>query len=192
MRSKLSYALVLGIAILSLPAPYAAAQERQRVSFPTSPQTSKYTQQHLIEVGDLPGHFIRLFELYRTFPKDPPMIGGVALKEQWSRGFTDYASNTGPGVFYGVYMLENGDKFFTYSNIVAHKAGSGLSAVTVGRITGGTGRFANVRGTVRTVLTADPEAGINDGWTEIEYVLGAETDAKKESPRTPPARPGNR
>jgi hypothetical protein len=146
-------------------------------------------------VGDVPGHHVRLFEIRRTFPKDPPIIGGVALKEEWNRGVSDYTDNTGPASFYGVYVLENGDKFFTYSTAVSRKTGAGPSAVTVGRITGGTGKFANMRGTIYTVRTADPAAEINEGQTEIEYALGLETDARdarKESPRPPTARPGQR
>lgn len=190
--------LTAAMAMLSLPATNVLAQESQRVFFSTSAENTKYTQQHLIEVGDVPGHHVSLFEISRTFPNDPPIIGGLALKEEWFRGTSDYTDNNGPASFYGVYVLENGDKFFAYSTAVSRKAGAGLSAVTVGRITGGTGKFANMRGTIYTVRTADPAAGINEGQTEIEYVLkperdAKETDAKKDPPRPSPARPsGNR
>jgi hypothetical protein len=83
-------------------------------------------------------------------------------------------------------MLENGDKFFTRSTLVAHKAGAGLSSITVGRITGGTGKFATMQGEVRTLVTSDQAAGINEGFTTIEYVLSPETDAK--ASRAPAAR----
>jgi hypothetical protein len=162
------------------------AQERQRVTFSTSREHTNYTQQHLIEVGDVPRHEVRVFEIHRTFPKDAPTIGGLGLKEQWSRGVSDYIDGTGTGHFYGVYVLENGDSFFTHSTTVAHKAGSGLSAVTAGRIIGGTGRLENMRGEVRMVLTADPEAGINDGTTTIEYTLAPQTDARREPLALPP------
>jgi hypothetical protein len=187
--------LAAAMAMLSLAATDLLANESQRVFFPTSAENTKYTQQHLIEVGDVPGHHVRLFEIRRTFPNDPPIIGGLALKEEWNRGLSDYTDSSGPASFYGVYVLENGDKFFTYSTAVSRKAGAGLSAVTVGRITGGTGKFANMRGTIYAVRTADPSAGINEGQTEIEYVLGPETDARdarKESPRPPTARPSQR
>jgi hypothetical protein len=193
MRSKLAYIVLATPALLLLLASEAGAQERQRVTFPTSAETTKYTQQHLIEVGDVPGHHVRIFEIHRTFPKDPPQFGGLALREQWSRGLTDYTNNSGSGNFYAMYVLENGDKFFTHSSIVAHAAGSGLSAVTIGRITGGTGRFATMRGEVRSVLTADPSAGINDGLTIFEYVLNnQETDAKREVLRPPTGGSGQR
>lgn len=192
---KRAATLTAAMAMLSLPATDVLAQESQRVFFAASAENTKYTQQHVIEVGDVPGHHMRLFEIRRTFPNDPPIIGGLALKEEWFRGTSDYTDNNGPASFYGVYVLENGDKFFTYSTAISRKAGAGLSAVTVGRITGGTGKFANMRGTIYTVRTADPAAGINEGQTEIEYALGLETDARdarKESPRSPTARPGQR
>jgi hypothetical protein len=187
--------LIAATAMLSLPATDTLAQDTQRVFFPSSAENTKYTQQHLIEVGDVGGHHVRVFEILRTFPKDPPIFGGLALKEEWNRGVSDYTDNSGAASFYGVYVLENGDKFFAYSTAVSRKAGAGLSAVTVGRITGGTGKFANMRGTIYTVRTADPAAGINEGQTEVEYVLGLETDARdarKEAPRPPTARPGQR
>jgi hypothetical protein len=168
-----------------LAATASVAEETSLVSFPTSADNTQYTRQHVIEVDDVPGHQVRVFAIRRTFPKDPPIIGGLALREQLSRGLTDYTSNSGSGSFYGTYVLENGDKFFTRSNLVAHKAGLGLSAIAVGRITGGTGKFATMQGEVRTFVTSDPGAGINEGFTTIEYVLSPETDAK--APRAPAA-----
>ena len=55
MRSKLAYMVLATPALVLLLASEAGAQERQRVTFPTSAETTKYTQQHLIEVGDVPG-----------------------------------------------------------------------------------------------------------------------------------------
>ena len=149
-----------------------AAQEKQQVSFKTSAENTKYTQQHMIDVGDFPGHQVRVYEIHRTFPNNAPVISGVAIKEQWTRGISDYTDNNGPGTTYGVYVLENGDKFFTRSSLVAQSSGAGkLTASTVGYIIGGTGKFAGINGIVRTVNTADPKAGVNEGQTEIEYTL---------------------
>jgi hypothetical protein len=149
-----------------------AAQEKQQVSFKTSAENTKYTQQHMIDVGDFPGHQVRVYEIHRTFPKNAPVISGVAIKEQWTRAISDYTDNNGPGTTYGIYVLENGDKFFTRSSLVAQSTGAGkLTASTVGYIIGGTGKFAGIKGIVRTVNTADPKAGVNEGQTEIEYTL---------------------
>jgi hypothetical protein len=94
--------LIAATAMLSLPATDTLAQDTQRVFFPSSAENTKYTQQHLIEVGDVGGHHVRVFEILRTFPKDPPIIGGLALKEEWNRGVSDYTDNSGAASFYGV------------------------------------------------------------------------------------------
>ena len=50
----------------------APAQERCKLSWEVPPANSTYTQQYTIDVGDVPGHQIRIFELRRTFPNDKP------------------------------------------------------------------------------------------------------------------------
>jgi hypothetical protein len=82
---------------VALPMGEAVAQQKQRVSFKTSAENTKYTQQHALDVGDMPGHQVRIYELHRTFPNNPPTINGVALKEQWTRAVSDYTDNNGPG-----------------------------------------------------------------------------------------------
>jgi hypothetical protein len=159
--------------LIGLPTVETVAQEKQRAAFKTSAENTKYTQQHLIDVGDVPGHQVRVYEIHRTFPANPPVINGVALKEQWTRALSDYTDGNGPGTTYGVYVFENGDKFFTRSALIAQSTGSGkLTANTVGHITGGTGKFSGIQGLVRTVNTADPKAGVNEGQTDIEYTIG--------------------
>jgi hypothetical protein len=50
----------------------AAAQEKQRISYKVSAANTKYTQQLFIDVGDAPGHQVRVFELHRTYPVNRP------------------------------------------------------------------------------------------------------------------------
>lgn len=147
----------------------AAAQEKQRVSFKVPAENAKYTQQLFIDVGDVPGHQVRVFERH-NIPSNPPVINGVKLVETWTRVTTDYTDNNGTSAGYGVFVLENGDKFFARFSSVAQSTGAGkLTGMTVGTITGGTGKFAGIRGVVRSVNTADPKAGVYDGQTDIEY-----------------------
>ena len=158
--------------VTGLPPLEVIAQEKQRVSFKISAENTKYTQQHSIEVGDVSGHHVRVYEIQRTFPNNAPVINGVALKEQWTRAISDYTDNNGPGTTYSVYVLENGDKFFSRTALVAQSTGAGkLTATTVGNITGGTGKFSGMQGIIRTVNIADPKAGVNEGQTEIEYTI---------------------
>jgi hypothetical protein len=97
----------------------AAAQQKQRVSFKVDAANSKFTQQLFIDVGDVPGHQVRALEIYRGFPNNPPEVNGLKLKETWTRGLSDYTDNNGHNTTYGVWVLENGDKFFVRSDTVA-------------------------------------------------------------------------
>ena len=159
---------VLGLAV-AVPAG-ALAQEKQRVTYKVAPENSKYTQQHVIDVGDVPGHQVRVYELHRTFPANAPVINGLRLTETWGRAVTDYIDGNGSSTTYTVYVLENGDKFFSRAALVAQSDGSGkLTATSVGPITGGTGKFAGIQGMVSGLATATPKTGINEGQTAIEY-----------------------
>ena len=154
-----------------LPADNALAQ--QRLVFKVSAENTKYTQQHTIDVGDVSGHQVRLFEIHRTYPSNAPLINGMKIVESWTRGISDYTSNNGEGTTYGVYMLENGDKFFTRGSLVAvQSAGArNLTATTVGPITGGTGKLSRINGMARTSTSANPKAGFIETQVDIEYWL---------------------
>jgi hypothetical protein len=168
----LAGAVMLGMAVAA-PAGPAVAQEKQHVSFKTPPENTKYTQQQAIDVGDIPGHQVRVYEIHRTYPNNAPMINGVRLVESWSRGVTDYIDGNGPNTTYNVYILENGDKFFTRAALVAQSLGSGkISTTSAGPITGGTGKLAGIQGIVRTSGTAQPTAGVNENQTDIDYSIG--------------------
>ena len=98
---------------------HTSAQQMQRVSIKSAPENSKYTQQHVIDVGDVPNHQVRIYEIHRTYPTNPPVINGEKLKEQWTRATSDYTDNSGSGITYSVYILENGDKEeFSYPAII--------------------------------------------------------------------------
>jgi hypothetical protein len=158
---------------VAVPAGDVLAQQRQHVSYKVTAENAKYTQQQFLDVGDGAGHQVRSFEIYRTFPTNAPVVDGMKIKEQWTRGISDYIDNNGTATTYGVYVLENGDKFFARSTVLAHSAGSGkLSNVTVGYITGGTGKLAGIQGIIRTSGSADPKAGMNEIQTDIEYSIG--------------------
>jgi hypothetical protein len=148
----------------------AIAQQAQHVSFKSSAENSKYTQQHLIDVGDVPGHQVRVYEIHRTYPNNQPVINGLKLTEAWTRATSDYVNNVGTGDNYSVFVLENGDKFFAHSTLVAQSSGTGrLTATVSGMITGGTGKLSGIKGTIQSVTQADPKAGFNENETNIDY-----------------------
>ena len=93
MKTRRAFALgaiaVLGLA-LAISATDSLAQQKQRVSFSIPAESSKYVQQHVIEVGDTPGHEVRVYELRRSFPGNAPVINGVKVKEMIGSGMSDY------------------------------------------------------------------------------------------------------
>jgi len=147
--------------LLTIVAPVAMAQQKQHVSYNTPATQTTYTQQHIIDVGDIPGHQARLFEIRRTYGNDAPMINGLKLKEQWTRGMSDYIDNNGPALIYNVWILENGEKFFVRTSLVAQSSGDGkLTNMTSGVITGGTGSLARMRGIISSHGPSEPKASI--------------------------------
>jgi hypothetical protein len=158
---------------VALPTGKAVAQQTpQKVSYKVTAENSKFTQQQFLDVGDVPGHQVRSFEIHRVFPTAAPVINGVKLKEVWTRGISDYTDNTGANTNYSVYVLESGDKFYTRTTTIAQGAGGGkLVNSSAGTILGGTGALTGIRGTVKASGSADPKAGISETQNEIEFTI---------------------
>jgi hypothetical protein len=106
----------------------------------------------------------------------------ISLCRRVDRGFAtatperSFAANRpvdGTGNNYAVYVVENGDKFFVHSTLVAQSSGGGkLTATVSGVITGGTGKLSGISGTVQSVTQADPKAGFNENQSDIDYAIG--------------------
>jgi hypothetical protein len=153
----------------------ASAQEKTRISFTTPASIAKYPTQHTIQVGDVAGHEVRIFEIVRTFGNDAPMIAGVKVKEIRSVGWSDYTNLNGPAGAYSTWTLANGDKFYAQTAIVSHNASwgdakkKGAENKTSGPIVGGTGKLAGIRGTTRNASQFDPKSGSNASRFDVEY-----------------------
>jgi hypothetical protein len=93
------------------PTCHAVAQETLHVSFKVPAENSKYTQQVNLNVTGSPNHIMRAYELHRTYPGNPPVIGGLKLVESWEQGIGDRFDGNGDGTSYTAFVLENGDKF---------------------------------------------------------------------------------
>jgi len=165
---NLSRVAGLAIACLGI-AVSASAQQKQRASFVLPPGNSKYTQQHVIEVGDAPEHKLRAYELQRTFPADGPSLEGSRLVELWIRGIADFVDMSGLATAYSVYVFDNGDKLFARSDVVAATDAGKSATLAAGRITGGTGKFRNARGIIRVASSPDPGSGLLRSAFEIDY-----------------------
>jgi hypothetical protein len=152
----------------------AFAQEKQRVSYKVAAANTKYTQQHAIDVGDVPGHQVRIYEIHREYGKDGPVIGGERVVDQWTRASTDFTDLNGAGITYNVFVLGNGDRFFTRSTqlteSIPNADGSAKSTTyTVGEITGGTGKYRNIRGITKSVSAVNIKEGIVETQFDVEY-----------------------
>ena len=178
MRQFVTKAGIVGVvavfAVVAFSVTAQAESKRHKISWNSLAANTKYTQQHVIEAGDVPGHQIRIFEIHTTYPTDPPIYEGVRVKETWARGYSDYIDINGRAWGYAIDILENGDKLFSQwsgtSQTIVNPDGSKKSIYTgVGRFTGGTGRFRGIRGMTRDTAIFDPQTGYNEGKTEGEY-----------------------
>jgi hypothetical protein len=174
MKPKV-YAISLGLALTAFFASGALAEEKCKMSGVVPASNATYTQQHVIDVGDVPGHQVRILEVHRTYPADAkPNCEGIKRTEEWDRGYSDYIDRNGRSWGYGVIALENGDKIFSEysgtSQTVVNPDGSKKSTFSgVRRYTGGTGRYQLVRGIERTNDVFDPDKNFNQHQYDAEY-----------------------
>src|SRR2546425_8314922 len=108
--TALALSLVGGLVLL--PPPPSLAQEKHKLSWSARPENTKYTAQQQLEIADVPGHTIRMFEIRRTWPENPPMIEGVKVVEEFARGTADNVAGNGRSVGYSSWRYENGDMSF--------------------------------------------------------------------------------
>jgi hypothetical protein len=169
------YAISFGVALTAFSTFPVSAEERCKLSGIAQGANTTYTQQHVMDVGDVPGHQVRIYELHRTYPADTkPNCEGLKRTEEWSRGFSDYIDRNGPTWGYGLIMLENGDKIFSEwsgtSQTVIGPDGSKKSTFSgVERYVGGTGKYQGVRGFQRGSAIFDPDKNFNEERFEAEY-----------------------
>lgn len=150
------------------------AQEKQKYFFKAPPGIAKYTQQHVIDVGDVPGHQLRVYEIHTKYTTDAPSYDGVKVVEAWGRAASDYTNGSGRNSGYGVALLANGDKIFSSVDVMSHTSvgpdGTRTTRFTsVSTLTGGTGKFKGIRGTLIGTGFTDMKTGTSGAVTEGEY-----------------------
>src|SRR2546423_4989159 len=147
-------------ALMVCGAPGAWAQEKQKISYKVTAENSKYTQRNTIDVGDESGHQLVMFEIHRTFPSNAPVINGVKLKETWTRGYADYINSNALSTNYTLYVLDNGDKFYTYSGTMGQADAAGkLTSPALRQTRGGTAKLPPVKGLARATGRAHGKTG---------------------------------
>lgn len=145
MRFRCLIAGALGAALLAS-TPGAWAQQKYTISRAPS-STNQYLQEHIIAVDDVAGHQLRVFEQRYTYPQKDYAFAGVQVKENLSRGISDYVNLNGPFTQYSVYTLEDGNKVYSRITGTTQSATSGWRKfVYVENFVGGTGKFKGIRG----------------------------------------------
>jgi hypothetical protein len=144
----------------------AYGQQKQRIEMSGEGVKSRYVQQHIIDVGDVPGHQLRVLEVHRVHAMPNVTIAGVKLLEEWHRGTSDYTNGRGAAHGYGTWVMEDGSKIFVEwtGNAESEPTASGArkgSFHGTTRIVGGTGKFATLRGHLSDAVEfdTDPKAG---------------------------------
>jgi hypothetical protein len=173
-RDSAALIMVLTLSGGLLASPDAWAQDKHRYFFKAPPGVTKYTQQHALDVGDMPGHQLRVYELYTKYTGEAPVYDGVKVVEAWGRGSSDYTDGSGRSTVYTVSLLENGDRIFSTNEVLLHTfvgpdGGKRSRFNSVVTLTGGTGRFKGIRGTLRGTGLTDFKTGTSDSQTEGEY-----------------------
>jgi hypothetical protein len=142
----------------------STAFAQQHVSITIPGQNIKYLVSQNVEVGDVPNHIVRVFDIRDTVPANVT-INGSKIVEVSVRGI---ANGYGGGdAAYTAFVAENGDKFFSRSHVSAQPFSGKLRATWAGTITTGTGKFAGIQGTMRMIAEFDPIANTN-GNTQID------------------------
>jgi hypothetical protein len=127
-------------------APQAWAQQKYTIS--QAPNgTSQFVQEHIIEVDDVPGHRLRVYEVRNEYPQMDLAFAGLTVKKMLSRGMSDFVNRSGPFTAYNVYTLDDGNKVFTrLTGTTQSDNAGGNKSVFVENFVGGTGKFKGIRG----------------------------------------------
>jgi hypothetical protein len=97
-------------------------QEKHKLSWSARPENTKFTFQHTLEILDVPGHAIRMFEIRRTWPENPPTIEGLKVVEEIARGTTDSVAGNGRSWGYSSWRYE--ERRLELRRMAEHQPGS--------------------------------------------------------------------
>ena len=150
------------------------AQEKFRYSFKDPVGINKYVEQHLLDVGDIAGHQIRVASLETKYADDAPEYAGIKVVGNRSWLTSDYVNGTGRFSTYSVTQMANGDKIFTRAEGLAQTTvgadgGRKTTYSQVTTLTRGTGKFGTIRGVIKTGGTTDFKTGVITVPSEGEY-----------------------
>ncbi len=164
-------ALLLAFSGAGLSTNDAAAQQKHTITRPPS-SNSQYLQEHAIDVDDMPGHQVRVYEIKYQYPSRDLAFGGVIVTQSLTRGMSDYIAGNGPFTTYSGYTLEDGSKIFSRSTGTTQAEADGTRRFTyVENYLGGTGKFKGMRGQMRGTGSRTPGAKTLEQQSAGEYWL---------------------
>lgn len=109
-------------------------------------QCGKSDEQHMLEVGDHPGHSLMISKGKCTWTK-PMEIAGTQTKEDVSTDFDDVRGNKAQGHGYVVGTMANGDQIYVrIQGSSTLKDGAVETGGGTWSFTGGTGKLKGVKG----------------------------------------------
>ena len=109
-------------------------------------QCGKPDEQHMLEVGDRPGHSLMISKGKCTWTK-PMEVAGTQTKEDVGTNFDETHGNKSQGHGYVVGTLANGDKMYVRTQTSATmKDGAVESGEGTWSFSGGTGKLKGVKG----------------------------------------------
>ena len=168
-------AAVCAVATLSSGAIWA--QEKHPIAISSEGAKTRFIQQLAIDVDDVTGHQVRVFENHRIYAADKQVtVAGERIVESFGRGLSNYVSGIGPVFGYITLVTDKGNKMFLAfsgtSETRLTETGSKRGTYNgTARFTGGTGPFSNIRGYLvdATKYDTDPKTGYNIGEFRGEY-----------------------
>ena len=129
--------------------------------------TSRFTQEHIIEVADVPGHKLRVYEVRNEYPQRDFALAGVAVKELVSDGVSDHVNGSGSFTAYNILTLVDGNKVFVrVTGTTQSDSGGGNRSTSVENFVGGTGKFKGIHGQMRNTFRRAP--GSNAVTVEVD------------------------
>ena len=144
----------------------AAAQERQEIAYDAGNAQTRIVQSTRIAVGDAAEHVLRIYDLRRAFTGRAPVFDGVRATQMWEQGVADTVDHNGSESAYVTFVMEDGNQVLGhYAGVVqSYRWPDGsrhYDHVGVITLTGGSGRFARLRGAIRVRAAVDPGADSN-------------------------------
>ena len=171
MKSSVTTKLYSILAIIALCGSLQNAFAGEKKTVTTTYATGKVTQRLALPVADQPGHeiYVMTREDLPASSNDPDWEGTTIV----SSAQGDLVKGSGPVSGYSVRTLKSGDKIFSKFQGTVKRSGEGDNWKSSGQfsseITGGTGKYANAKGSGTATSEIGPSGGTVNATFTIEY-----------------------